>query len=300
MILPRMAALAEVQWTQPEKKDYADFTQRLPRLIKFYQRDSMNYAKHIFDIQAEYTTTQEEDGSGSGAIVATLRTIDNAPIYYTLDGTEPTTASEQYNGTGIVIRQSADLRAVAIRPEGKSKVTEKSFYINKATFCPIELTGTQPTPKYAFKGATALVDGMSGIDNYATGEWIGFLDGDVTAVIDLGASNGNTAGKTVAELPEIKHVSTHAVIDMGAWVAGCTGLTVSVSDDNKSFREVAAKEFPVEMDSRKKTVANYEVTFEPVKARYVKVLIKRTPALPKGHPGEGGTPFLFIDEIEVE
>ena len=175
MILPRMAALAEVQWTQPEKKDYADFTQRLPRLIKFYQRDSMNYAKHIFDIQAEYTTTQEEDGSGSGAIVATLRTIDNAPIYYTLDGTEPTTASEQYNGTGIVIRQSADLRAVAIRPEGKSKVTEKSFYINKATFCPIELTGTQPTPKYAFKGATALVDGMSGIDNYATGEWIGFL-----------------------------------------------------------------------------------------------------------------------------
>lgn len=300
MILPRMAALAEVQWTQPEKKDYADFTQRLPRLIKFYQRDSMNYAKHIFDIQAEYTTTQEEEGSGSGAIVATLRTIDNAPIYYTLDGTEPTTASEQYNGTGIVIRQSADLRAVAIRPEGKSKVTEKNFYINKATFCPIELTGTQPAPKYAFKGATALVDGMSGIDNYATGEWIGFLDGDVTAVIDLGASNGNAAGKTVAELPEIKHVSTHAVIDMGAWVAGCTGLAVSVSDDNKSFREVAAKEFPVEMDSRKKAVANYEVTFEPVKARYVKVLIKRTPALPKGHPGEGGTPFLFIDEIEVE
>lgn len=126
MILPRMAALAEVQWTQPEKKDYADFTQRLPRLIKFYQRDSMNYAKHIFDIQAEYTTTQEEDGSGSGTIVATLRTIDNAPIYYTLDGTEPTTASEQYNGTGIVIRQSADLRAVAIHPEGKSKVTEKA------------------------------------------------------------------------------------------------------------------------------------------------------------------------------
>ena len=68
---------------------------------------------------------------------------------------------------------------------------------------------------------------------------------------------------------------------MGAWVAGCTGLTVSVSNDNKSFREVAAKEFPVEMDSRKKAVANYEVTFEPVKARYVKVLIKRTPPCPK-------------------
>lgn len=80
MILPRMAALAEVQWTQPEKKDYADFTQRLPRLIKFYQRDSMNYAKHIFDIQAEYTTTQEEDGSGSGAIVPRFAPLTMLPF----------------------------------------------------------------------------------------------------------------------------------------------------------------------------------------------------------------------------
>ena len=52
--------------------------------------------------------------------------------------------------------------------------------------------------------------------------------------------------------------------------------------------------------SRKKAVESYGITFEPVKARYVKVLIKRTPALPKGHPGEGKIPFLFIDEIVVE
>ena len=62
-------------------------------------------------------------------------------------------------------------------------------------------------------------------------------------------------------------------------------MTVSVSDDNKSFREVASKDFPAETDSRKKAVESYGITFEPVKARYVKVLIKRTPALPKGHPG---------------
>lgn len=107
MVLQRMAALAEVQWTQPEKKDYADFTRRLPRLMELYQRDGMNYAKHIFDIQAEFTTTQEETEEGNGAVVATLHTIDNAPVYYTLDGTEPTTASQRYNGTGIAIRQSA-------------------------------------------------------------------------------------------------------------------------------------------------------------------------------------------------
>ena len=48
MILPRMAALSEVQWTQPDKKNYADFIQRLTRLAKLYDRMGLNYAKHVF------------------------------------------------------------------------------------------------------------------------------------------------------------------------------------------------------------------------------------------------------------
>ena len=88
MVLPRMAALAEVQWTQPEKKDFKDFTKRLARLMKFYQRDGFNYAKHVFDLKIDFTPDVTKK-----AVVVTLSTIDDAPIYYTLDGTEPTTAS---------------------------------------------------------------------------------------------------------------------------------------------------------------------------------------------------------------
>ena len=42
MVLPRMAALAEVQWTQLEKKDYTNFTTRLAGLIGLYRRDGLN------------------------------------------------------------------------------------------------------------------------------------------------------------------------------------------------------------------------------------------------------------------
>lgn len=50
MVLPRMAALAEVQWMQPEKKDYEDFVgHRLPQLVKFYDAEGLNYAKHVFE-----------------------------------------------------------------------------------------------------------------------------------------------------------------------------------------------------------------------------------------------------------
>lgn len=281
MVLPRMAALAEVQWTQPEKKDFKDFTKRLTRLMKFYQRDGFNYAKHVFDLKVDFTPDVTKK-----AVVVTLSTIDDAPIYYTLDGTEPTTASLKYTEP-VSITETADFQAVVIRPEGKSKVVNKKISFNKATYCPIELT-FQPSEKYKFGGAITLVDGMKGNDSYATGAWLGFVGGDVEAIIDLGQES------------EIKQVATNAIVDMSAWIMGSTGLVVSISDDNKEFREVAAKDIPAETNIDKKGVENYEITFDPVKARYVKVVIKRSPALPKGHAGEGKAAYMFIDEIEVD
>lgn len=56
MVLPRMAALAEVQWTQPEKKNYTDFTTRLAGLISLYRRDGLNY-REPFRQQADSTMT---------------------------------------------------------------------------------------------------------------------------------------------------------------------------------------------------------------------------------------------------
>lgn len=280
-ILPRMAALAEVQWTLPEKKDFKDFSTRLPRLMEFYQRDGLNYAKYVFDLKADFTPDADKK-----AVIVTLSTIDDAPIYYTLDGTEPTAASLRYTEP-VAIDKTADFRAVAIRSGGNSKVINNKISFNKATYQPIELA-FQPSEKYKFRGAVTLVDGLKGNDSYATGAWLGFVGGDVEAIIDLG------------EKIEISRVATSAVVDMSAWIMGSTGLAVAVSDDKQDFREVAVKDIPVETDIDKHGVENYEVTFAPVQARYLKVIIKRSPALPKGHAGEGKAAYMFIDEIEVE
>lgn len=56
MELPRLAALSEVQWTMPDKKNYDNFLQRLPQLISIYDREGYNYAKHVFNVKAEYIT----------------------------------------------------------------------------------------------------------------------------------------------------------------------------------------------------------------------------------------------------
>ncbi|MFY9515878.1 MAG: family 20 glycosylhydrolase, partial [Dysgonamonadaceae bacterium] len=144
MVMPRIAALCEVQWMQPEKKNYEEFLKRLPRLLALYDKLGYNYATHVFDIQAKLTPNFD-----TNSLEVELTTIDNAPIYYTLDGSEPTTASTLYEGK-FTIKENAEIKAVAIREGGKdSKVYTEKVRVSKATFKPITLL-TNPAPNYAF------------------------------------------------------------------------------------------------------------------------------------------------------
>jgi len=47
-VLPRMAALSEVQWMQPSQKDYKQFVERADRLRQLYEKLCINYARHIW------------------------------------------------------------------------------------------------------------------------------------------------------------------------------------------------------------------------------------------------------------
>lgn len=48
MLLPRMAAMAEVQWMPVSQKNYQDFVKRLYRLAKVYDHDGYIYALHLW------------------------------------------------------------------------------------------------------------------------------------------------------------------------------------------------------------------------------------------------------------
>ncbi len=281
MVLPRMSALSEVQWTLPEKKDYKNFTIRLPRLLDFYQRDNLNYAKHVFDIDETCSTDVK-----AKCLNETLSTIDNAPIYYTLDGTEPTNASTRYTAP-IKISQSCTLKAAAIRPTFKSNTISKDFSFNLGTMCPITLKD-EPKGRYAYNGAPALNDGLTGNSNYASGRWLGFYNQTVEAVIDLGTPQ------------EINQVSTEAIVNLPAFIMGASYVSVAVSDDGIHFNEVGNMDYPEDTDINRIDIDSYDVAFPPTTTRYVKVIIKPSSALPKGHYAAGQPAFLFIDEISVE
>ena len=51
MALPRMAALAELQWNNPEVRDYETFVERCQHMAQLYDLYHYRYAKHIFNPQ---------------------------------------------------------------------------------------------------------------------------------------------------------------------------------------------------------------------------------------------------------
>lgn len=280
MVMPRMAALAEVQWTDPSKKEYKSFLPHLVRMTKLYDRLGYNYAKNIFDIHAEFTTDTE-----NGQILVNLSTMGDGDIHYTLDGSEPTSASSKYEAP-VKIKEDATIKAVVVRPTGNSRVFSEKINFSKSTAKPVTLR-VAPSRGYEFNGGPELTDGLTGDTNYKTGRWLGFQGKDLDAAIDL------------KQPVEISKVSFNTNVVKGDWIMGATGITVKVSEDGQNFKEVATKIIPSLKQSDKDGIYSHEITFDSVKVRYVEVIIK-SDKLPAWHGGAGNPAYLFVDEIIIQ
>ena len=281
MELPRMAALSEIQWTMPEKKNYDNFLKRLTRLINIYDTENYNYAKHVFGVRATYLPNTAEN-----VLDVVLSTIDDAPIYYTLDSSEPTASSERYTDT-LKIDKSCTLKAAAIRANGSSNALKEEIAFNKATMKPI--TMLQPiNEKYKYEGANTLIDGLTGTNNYRTGRWIAFYKNDMEAVIDLQEETSISKAWVRTDV-----VIVDEVLDLRK-------LTVAVSADGKNYKEVKSETYPVATKDAKDGIYTHELTFEPTNARYVKIIAQPEYHIPAWHWGKGDPAFIFVDEIGLE
>ena len=280
MLLPRLDALSEVQWTQPENKNWVNFLDRLQHNIQVYDLKGYNYGKHIFGINPEYRIIPEKH-----CIEVTLRTQGDAPVYYTLDGTVPTEKSTRYTQP-IELTENTDLKAIVVRPGMKTNMFEKEYVFNKATARKIMLNSA-PNDRYTFKGGQTLVDGMIGDIGFATGRWIGFSPGDLDAVIDLG------------ETTFISKVELGILFDKDNWIFPSDHISVLVSQDGVKYNSVADTVLVLPDQSVKNSRMIQGVTFDPVNTRYVKIKANSVKSLPAWHGAKGKPGFLFVDEINI-
>ena len=280
MILPRLAAMSEVQWMDANKKDYEEFLERLPRLISHYNKLDYTYATHVFDVTGEFIPNFDTD-----ALEVEFTTIDDADIYYTLDGSDPSESSIKYEGV-FTINDNTEIKAAAIRDGVKSKILKEVINVNKATYKPIELL-TTPARNYEFTGAGLLVDGIKGKStNYRTGRWIGFQGEDLVAVIDM------------LQPIEISSLEINNAVVTGDWIFDTSEISIESSNDGNNYSTVATKTIIDENDEHWAEISTHQLSFEPDTARYFKVSVKCS-TMPDWHPGNGRRAYIFVDEIKL-
>jgi len=279
--LPRMAALSEVQWSAPDKRDYQSFVKRLPGMLAHYRKNGYRYATHIYNVSGKLTPNSKNKN-----VEVTLFTVDDAPIYYTLDGNDPTETSAKYSAP-FAVDKSCKIKAVAIRPDIKSKIYTDSVTFNKATCHDIVLK-EQPHAKYSGNGASTLLDGKYGSEIFSDGNWLGFQSDDLEATIDLGKDT------------YINSVALRFYVEPGSWIYDTPKIEVYVSSDGNSFRPIATEEYPIDRNFLKE-IRTHELKFPIQKARYIRIKAESLKEIPEWHTLAAGNPaFIFIDEILID
>ena len=280
-ILPRMAALSEIQWTEPAHKDFDGFLNRLPALLAIYKDRGYDFRQDIYDVTIQVVPEEQE-----GKAKVFFLTFDNAEVHYTLDGSEPNAQSSLYTDT-LHLDKDAVIQAIAVRPQGNSSISKEEIHFNAVTMKPATLN-VEPHKSYTFQGGSTLTDGLYGDLNYRSGRWVGFYGNNPDITIDM------------QEPKEISSAFINTLLNPGDAIFGATGLKIEISDDGKVFREIASKKIPVLEKGTKMQIRKEEISFDKVKTRYVRIIAETTSKLPAWHSMPGKNAFLFVDEIGVE
>lgn len=276
-ILPRLAALSEVQWTMPERKNYKDFLKRLPKMLSIYDYYGYNYAKHIFDVACSYSVNVEK-----GSLEVSLSTLGNDPIYYTLDGTSPQTKKAMlYDDTPIVISSPSELKVSVLR-NGKFTKEETLFKLdcNKATFKKVNIS-TALNIMQAHLPHEILTDGIVGslrCDDY---RWMS-CTGRMSLVLDLGKTES------------FSRIGWTALNSQSENILVPQNVKIQISEDGKQYCTI----LDIEKNHEIQAQQSVEYISEEVgkqTARYIKMDFDSYK-----YPDKSSPSWVFLSELTVE
>lgn len=271
MVFPRALALAEVNWTAVEDKDWSDFRGRLQRHYKLLQDLNVNYYRPSYNVT--YTVAYDSVQQTNTVILATEQT-NMQNIRYTLDGSEPVYTSYSYKEP-FKLDKSMQVSARYFQDEiAIGPVLLFDTDIHKAIGKPVVYN--RKWDGYAAQYEKTLTNGIQGGLTYHDGQWQGFT-GPVDLVVDL------------EHVQEVNSVAMNFMQMIGPGVYMPGELEVLVSADGRLFEAVGQVKNDVSDQEAKLTFKRFELKFDqPLKTRYIQVKAS--------NPKRG---YLFTDEVIV-
>ena len=206
---------------------------------------------------------------------------NNVDIYYTL-GDEFQKYSKPFT-----ISEKATLKVYAQKGAKKSTLITTDFYKIDPNV-KIELKSKYAN-QYNAGGDNALIDGITGTEDFRTGTWQGYWNEDVVAIVDLGKKKN------------ISSISVNFLRDQRSWVFLPTAVDIFVSNDGKNFQKIKNWFAPKYFNTDEVEIESVNVN-QNLNSRYIKVVAKNLGELPEWHLGykHDGRSWIFIDEIQIK
>lgn len=223
MLYPRMLALAEVAWTNPENKSWESFKYRANRSIPILQQKGYN----TFTLCKEPEILMENDSLNKAIAISLSSEIRPVEIGYTTDGSAVTSRSQLYESP-ILVKDSAILKTQLFRdgtPLGD--VLEKRIDYHKAIGKKIEYLNPY-NRYYPASGENSLIDGLHGGFSHGDGHWQGFIGAPFDVIIDLD------------ETDSLRHVRINFLQNANAEIWLPKEITISLSNERNRDFETAA------------------------------------------------------------
>ena len=281
MAVPRMIALAEVNWTPGNLKNWNDFRTRMNREFKRLDLLHVNYCKGSNKV--EIITYFEKNSQSMKCRFESEQ--PGIPILYTLDGNDPTPASPVYSGP-VEINKNAFIKAGLLLDGKVNELTERTFIFHKAIGKNVRYLEPY-NYRYTGGGDEALVDGLRGTVDFHQGNWQGFLGNNLDVIIDLGS------------IQPVRTVFVTFLQSNKSWIFFPDSVTFSLSANGKKFHSINEQ---LNQDTKKtetNVIKQFSQIFPDTPARYVRVRAKNTGVCPPWHEGKGEPCWLFTDEIAV-
>jgi hypothetical protein len=221
----------------------------------------------------------------------TIHIYTNQPgvkIYYSIDGKDPSPDSSFLYKRPIEISSSGTIKAIAINNDGvSSKITTSIFHKRGNNYSIDSLSTFEP--QYNGGGSDALVDELRGNTNWRHGNyWQGFQNNDMAVIINLGV------------VKKVSKVNCEFLQDSKAWIIMPKKLSIMISKDGQSYKQVFSGENFLPIQDFKVQVKHVLATFPAEEVQFVKVIAEQYGTLPSWYEeGGGGQSHIFCDEITI-
>ena len=281
MLLPRLAALSEVQWCNADRKDWGRFSDAVVELCKVYEIMGYDYASHVLQVKGKVEARPEDR-----SVVVDLSTQGDAPIRYTLDGSKPGKRSEVYTEP-LVLTESCVLTAYAQRENVEPRYFTRRFDFHKAINKKVTFS-RDVNKRYAQGEAFNLTDGVRATAVHKSVDWVSWRGDAVDLVVDMESTEPYSS------------VSFGMLSNKASRIFLPVKLAVAVSEDGVNYTEVASEEYEIESkDAPDDSITEYSFSFPETSARYIKVTGTPVDVLPEWHYNAGARVYIFFDEIVV-